>query len=126
MNSLSFVVGLLLLFGASKTLAQCTLTGSNAGIAYTQAEIFTCLTNCSCSTITITGGKVQLNGSWDLTTKGNIVINIIGTGNALLFGTSDTLTITNGSQINISSGGNIIATGANGAVKIIKGEKIDH
>ncbi len=54
-------------------------------------------------TITISGGIVDLDGDWDLTSKGNISITIAA-GASLRFSNGDVLTLTAGSSITLTDG----------------------
>lgn len=99
----------------------CTLTGSTNGANTSQQNVIDCLIACNCSSITITGGKIDMTDDWDLRSRGNIAITITATGE-LRFPNGVELYLTAGSSITINSGGQLTTTGGSGSdPKIIKG-----
>lgn len=121
LNSFAFLaVAILFHFNILGLKAQCSLIGDNNGTIYTDAQVESCLTSCMCNTINISGGNVDMDETWNLVLRGNIIINIAN-GATLRFNNAAQLILTAGSQINVASGGNLSAAGGTGDVKIIKG-----
>lgn len=122
---LAFVF-IILISSNQSTLAQCTLTGSTSGngTTYNAAQVLGagCLGNSTCPcTITISEGRVNIDGIWDLTSKGNISIIIDGSTNILNFNNNAELRLTAGSSIQITNSGSMTYSGTAGDIKIRKG-----
>lgn len=107
-----------ILLSSNFLFAQCTLTGNGSGIAFSQAQVLTCLGMCTNCTITITGGIVDLGEPWDLTSKGNIAITIAA-GASLRFSAGDLLTLTAGSSVTLVGNGALIEDITNDADPVI-------
>ncbi|WP_375580953.1 T9SS type A sorting domain-containing protein [Marivirga tractuosa] len=90
----------------------------NSG-SYTQAQILSGLGSCGCTEVHIAdGADVDMNGSWDLTSAGDIIVRIVGSG-SLIFsgnGNNDELILTDQSLLLIDdkSNRNSILNTANG------------
>ena len=123
---LKFLVSLTLFVSAPMVLySQCTLTTNDD----TQAEVLACLSSCGCSEVVIPDGvTIAMDGDWDLTSEGAIMLTIEGSGSLELSGSGanrDDLILASGSVLIIEDTNNtnaIVSTsGGAGQKKIYIG-----
>jgi hypothetical protein len=115
MNNNVFLISFLSLFVSAKLSAQCAISGSNIS----DAAVESCLVNCGCSTVNITG-NTSMQGDWAFTKTG-LIINIAA-GAALDF-KSNTLTLPADAKLVIQPTGSITSSGNQSVIKITIGAK---
>ena len=103
------------------SFSQCVLTASSR----TQSNATSCLNSCGCSTLQIPNSvTVDMDGKWDLTSKGQIDFKIKGNGSLIFSGNgsnAESLSLTSGSVLIIENTSNtnaLVQTGGGGQVRI--------
>jgi Secretion system C-terminal sorting domain len=115
MNNNVLLISFLSLFVSAQLSAQCAISGSNIS----DAAVESCLINCGCSTVNITG-NTSMQGDWAFTKTG-LIINIAA-GAALDF-KSNTLTLPADAKLVIQPTGSITSSGNQSVIKITIGAK---
>lgn len=123
MKILSLLSSILVLFCSSLN-AQCILTFNDD----TQAEILNCISACTCSSVVIPDAvTVNMAGDLDLTSAGDIVMTIQGSGSLVFDGNginAEQLLLTENSFLVIDDSNNpnaLVENGSNGSIRIYIG-----
>ena len=98
------------------SFAQCVLNATSR----TQGKVTSCISSCGCTTLEIpTATIVDMDGSWDLRSRGQVDVKIKGTGGLIFSGNgsnAEVLSLASGSKLIVENTSNMAALVQTGGV----------